>query len=180
MSLRSQSTHAVALSIAALLLAGVLQSRAAAVEARVGVVAYQDLERGMADFERLFRELAESLDRPVQFRLTMGTYGDIIYWLDKRMVDVALLTPGAFAAAIREERSGSRRCEYLASRLVPHAAEDRAQPATAMRTTPFAWRPMGHHCGRSTMYAGHGRPAACGLFLSIRSRRRAISRRSSR
>ncbi|MGH7138778.1 MAG: PhnD/SsuA/transferrin family substrate-binding protein, partial [Pirellulales bacterium] len=100
------------------------QADAAAVEVRVGVVAYQDLARGTADFEELFRELAESLDRPVQFRLTMGTYGDIIYWLDKGMVDVALLTPGAFAAAVREERSGSPRCEYLASRLVPHAADN--------------------------------------------------------
>lgn len=98
--------------------------KAGPIEVRVGVVAYQDFGRGEAEFERLFGDLAQEIESPVVFRLTIGTYGDIIYWLDKGLIDVALVTPGVFAAALRSERSGTPRCQYLASRLLPPAEGD--------------------------------------------------------
>lgn len=99
---------------------------AASIEVRVGVVAYQDFDRGAAEFECLFGELAAAIDREVVFQLTIGTYGDILYWLDKCLIDVALLTPGVFAAALRNERSGTPRCQYLASRLLPPEKDGQA------------------------------------------------------
>lgn len=107
-----------------LLLVAALQAQTAVVEVRVGVVAYEDFGRGAAEFERLFNELAETIERPVVFQLTVGTYGDIIYWLDKGLIDVALVTPGVFAAALRTESAGKSGCQYLASRLLPATHDD--------------------------------------------------------
>jgi predicted acylesterase/phospholipase RssA/ABC-type phosphate/phosphonate transport system substrate-binding protein len=104
-----------------LLCVAAFQREAAALEVRVGVVAYQDFDRQAADFERLFADLATSLERPVSFQLAIGTYGDIIHWLDKGSIDVALLTPGVFAEALRSESSARPACTYLASHLLPPA-----------------------------------------------------------
>lgn len=89
------------------------------IEVRVGVVAYQDIEQDFEEFERLFGDLAQAVDRPMQFRLAVGGYGDVLYWLDKQLIDVAILTPGAFAESLRRGREGRPGCRYLASRLLP-------------------------------------------------------------
>lgn len=112
-----RATWALFMLIGSALTAGHVD--AAPIEVRVGVVAYQDFDRGTAEFERLFGELAAAIDGEVVFQLTIGTYGDILYWIDKGLIDVALLTPGVFAAALRNERAGKPRCQYLASRLLP-------------------------------------------------------------
>jgi predicted acylesterase/phospholipase RssA len=93
--------------------------KASGVEVRVGVVAYEDFDHQAGDLERLFKELSAASKPPVRFRLATGTYGDVIYWLDKRLVDVALLTPGVFVQAQKIERDSEPICEYLATRLLP-------------------------------------------------------------
>jgi predicted acylesterase/phospholipase RssA len=94
------------------------QPPSATPDIRVGVVAYQDVDLGMHDFERLFDELAAASHHNVRFQLALGTYGDVIYWLDKQLIDVAVLTPGAFVQAQRIERDAKPICQYLATRLL--------------------------------------------------------------
>ncbi|HEV3003668.1 MAG TPA: patatin-like phospholipase family protein, partial [Pirellulales bacterium] len=86
------------------------------IDVRVGVVAFQDFQTSMAQYQRLFRELADGFERPVRFKLAIGTYGDVLHWLDRGLVDVATLTPGVFAAARQITHAGKPCCEYLVSR----------------------------------------------------------------
>src|SRR6185437_11927778 len=104
-----------------LLLAACQPTQAAEIDVRVGVVAYQDFDRGAAEFERLFDDLARSIERPVRFRLAIGTYGDVVYWLDKQLIDIALLTPGVFVETLKVGANAPPRCRYLASKLLPPA-----------------------------------------------------------
>jgi predicted acylesterase/phospholipase RssA len=39
---------------------------------------------------------------PLQFELAAGTYGDVLHWLERGFVDLALLTPGVFAESLRD------------------------------------------------------------------------------
>jgi predicted acylesterase/phospholipase RssA len=93
--------------------------RAAEIGVRVGVVANQDFDRSAADLERLFDDLGKSTEQTVRFHLAIGTYGDVISWLDKQLIDIALLTPGVFVEALKTDRAATPRCQYLASKLLP-------------------------------------------------------------
>ncbi|HJT33846.1 MAG TPA: PhnD/SsuA/transferrin family substrate-binding protein [Pirellulales bacterium] len=110
-----------------------------AVEVRVGVVAFEDSARTAGDYERLFEELTAEVERPVSFRLAIGTYGDVLYWLEKELVDVAVLTPGVFVRALELRRRGRPACQFLASRRLPPvegsllADDEAAGPATGYR-----------------------------------------------
>lgn len=110
-----------------------------AVDVRVGVVAFEDSSRTASDYERLFEELTAEVERPVSFRLAIGTYGDVLYWLDKEMVDVAVLTPGVFVRSLELRRRGRPACQFLASRRLPPVeggllpAKKAAGPATGYR-----------------------------------------------
>jgi predicted acylesterase/phospholipase RssA/ABC-type phosphate/phosphonate transport system substrate-binding protein len=86
------------------------------VELRVGIVAFQSFQTSIDPYERLFRDLADDFDRPMRFRLAIGTYGDVLHWLERGLVDVAMLTPGVFAVARQITREGKPCCEYLVSR----------------------------------------------------------------
>ena len=99
-----------------------------ALEVRVGVVAFEDSARTASDYERLFQELTADVERPVRFRLAVGTYGDVLYWLDRQLVDVAVLTPGVFVRSLELRRGGQPACQYLASRRLP-AVEGGLLPA---------------------------------------------------
>ncbi|HEX5443350.1 MAG TPA: PhnD/SsuA/transferrin family substrate-binding protein, partial [Pirellulales bacterium] len=88
-------------------------------EVRVGVVAFEDSARTESDNERLFAELAAEIDRPPRFRLALGTYGDVLFWLDRGLVDVAVLTSGVLVQALRLRHDGQPACQYLASRRLP-------------------------------------------------------------
>lgn len=88
-------------------------------DVRVGVVAFEESARAASDYQRLFAELADEVERPVRFRLALGTYGDVLYWLDKELVDVAVLTPGVFVQALPLRRGGQPACQYIASRRLP-------------------------------------------------------------
>lgn len=106
------------------------QPAQAAVEVRVGVVAYQDFDGTATDIERLFDELAKSIDKAVRFRLAVGTYGDVLHWLGKKQIDIALLTPGAFVESLKANPAGEPICDYLASKLLPAKTGDESTEGT--------------------------------------------------
>jgi len=63
-------------------------------EIRVGIVAFEDFQGESERSEKLLAELSASHTTPVRFRLAIGTYGDVAHWLQKGLVDVAIVTPG--------------------------------------------------------------------------------------
>jgi predicted acylesterase/phospholipase RssA/ABC-type phosphate/phosphonate transport system substrate-binding protein len=61
---------------------------------RVGITEYAKIQRTYANYERLFTELATSADNnaSVKFNFAVGTYGEVLDWYNKRMIDVAILS----------------------------------------------------------------------------------------
>lgn len=88
---------------------------------RVAIVAYEDFHAEVEHFERLFAELARR-DPELRFQLAVGSYGEVLHWIDRRLVDVAVLTPGAFASLLpSDSRQEPKGCEYLATVQLPPA-----------------------------------------------------------
>jgi predicted acylesterase/phospholipase RssA/ABC-type phosphate/phosphonate transport system substrate-binding protein len=94
----------------------------ASVNVRVGVVAYEDFRHEVGYFEEVFAELSRQ-DPTLRFQLAVGSYGDMIHWLDEREVDVAILTPGLFAGLISPTAAEPplEKYRYLATLLLPAA-----------------------------------------------------------
>lgn len=93
---------------------------------RVAIVAYEDFHTELEHFQQLFGELSRQ-DPTLQFQLTVGSYGEVLHWIDRRIVDVAVLTPGAFASRLPSE-----------SDAVPPASRYLATVQLPMATSPWA------------------------------------------
>ena len=99
-------------------------------EIRVGLLAYEDFRADLQYYDRLFAELTANSDVPVRFRLTSGTYGDVLHWLARDRIDVAIVTPGILAAGLTGDEGGpaARGYSYLATHTVPPAVSELALP----------------------------------------------------
>ncbi len=102
---------------------------------RVGIVASEDYGHRRATWEGIFAAVGRMHDPQLQFELAAGTYGDVLHWLERGSVDVALLTPGVFAEYLRHFAAFQQGpgYEYLVTvgfppARTPWAAEDRRQP----------------------------------------------------
>ena len=94
------------------------------VPVRIGVVAFEDFEGEFQRWNRLFAELSKKEESAITFELAVGSYGDLLHWMDKGYVDVAVLTPGVFSEYFQlgeKEQAASQegRFEYLATDGVP-------------------------------------------------------------
>ncbi len=123
-------SHAVAWIVLALAAAGGGTDAGPPLEVRVGLLAYGDFHQELRDYDRLFAELGRASARPVRFRLAAGTYADIEHWLDRGLIDVAVVTSGIVA---RQCTGAALPCKYLATllRLPARSAlalDDRRQP----------------------------------------------------
>jgi predicted acylesterase/phospholipase RssA/ABC-type phosphate/phosphonate transport system substrate-binding protein len=87
------------------------------VNVRVGIVAFQDFQEGLDRYDRLFSDLERDSRGKLHFQLASGTYGDLLHWIDRGLVDVAVLSPGVFAEVMGSsaEGKGGGTCEYLAT-----------------------------------------------------------------
>ena len=85
-------------------------------------MAYEDFHNELEHFEELFAELSRQ-EPSLRFRLAVGSYGDVTHWLDEQQVDLAILTPGLFAALLSPDpaQPARARCRYLATLLLPAA-----------------------------------------------------------
>jgi predicted acylesterase/phospholipase RssA/ABC-type phosphate/phosphonate transport system substrate-binding protein len=96
---------------------------------RVGVVAYEDFAAELGRWREVFAEVAGRHDPPLEVEIAAGTYGDLLHWMERGLVDVAVLTPGVFAEILQTPAD----FRYVASiRLAPAvskwASADRRVP----------------------------------------------------
>lgn len=84
---------------------------------RVGIVAFQDFHEGLERYDRLFADLERDRRNQVHFQMASGTYGDLLHWIDRGLVDLAVLSPGVFAEFMGRSAEGREAggCEYLAT-----------------------------------------------------------------
>jgi predicted acylesterase/phospholipase RssA/ABC-type phosphate/phosphonate transport system substrate-binding protein len=104
------------------------------IELRVGIVAYQDSRANADRFQRQLFELAAGSPLPMHIRFALGTYGDVRHWMDRKTIDVAVLSPGIFADTMKSIGDESR-WQYLATMGLGPAESllspgDRRQPGT--------------------------------------------------
>ncbi len=59
----------------------------------------------------------------MRFQLAVGSYGEVLHWLDRELIDVAVLTPGVFAGLLQpnDGRLDGDSVQYLATVLMPAA-----------------------------------------------------------
>lgn len=118
------------LSTLCILLSVLAPAPEGSINVRVAIVAYEDFHTELTRFEELFDDLSHQ-DPELHFQLTVGSYGEVLDWLDRGLVDIAVLTPGAFASRLSEQPSDDalRGCTYLATVQLPHAKSVWASPA---------------------------------------------------
>src|SRR5262245_13825107 len=102
------------------------------IELRVGIVAYQDSRADVDRFRQQLLELAAGSPRPMHIRFALGTYGDVRHWMDRKTIDVAVLSPGVFADTMKSATDEGR-WRYLATMglgpaVSPLAPTGRRQP----------------------------------------------------
>ncbi|MFP6619018.1 MAG: patatin-like phospholipase family protein [Pirellulaceae bacterium] len=108
---------------------------------RVGVVAFEDFEAEFQRWHRVFSQFQQKHDATLKFELAVGSYGDLLHWMEKGFVDLAVLTPGVFSEYFRgmgQENSAPRKVpfEYLATDGLP--------PATSKWATEARQKPGFH------------------------------------
>ena len=115
--------------MAAILLCSIGQAEPSRIDVRVAIVAYEDFHHEVAQFEDLFAEVSRR-DPKFRFQIAVGTYDEVVHWIDLHHVDLAVLTPGVFAR-ISLNQSGEQtrdRCKYLATIELPAAKSIWASP----------------------------------------------------
>jgi predicted acylesterase/phospholipase RssA len=84
-------------------------------------VAYEDFHAELDRFEAVLSEVTRR-DPSLRFQLTVGSYGEVLQWINHGMIDVAILTPGVFAALLPDGMSpDATRYRYLATVQLPPA-----------------------------------------------------------
>lgn len=70
-------------------------------QVKIGIVAYDNFESKYAKYEAIFRKISADArtqrNRYVFFHIAIGTYSEVLDWYNKRLIDVAILTPGPAA-----------------------------------------------------------------------------------
>ena len=95
---------------------GCLQRSPQTTNVLVAIVAYEDFHAEFEHFEHLFAELSQR-DPALRFQLAVGSYGEVLHWIDRRLVDVAVLTPGAFASVLPSD--GAARAKHVPDIWLP-------------------------------------------------------------
>ena len=132
------------------------------IDVRIGIVAYQDSRAEVERFQRHLEELATGSPRPIEIRFAIGTYGDVMHWMDKKYIDLAVVSPGIFAETLNADtgKAGWRYLGALGLRPAqsPLAAENRRSPgyhyeyrSLCVVAAGSSLRSMadGHACGSS-------------------------------
>ncbi|MBT6154224.1 MAG: PhnD/SsuA/transferrin family substrate-binding protein [Planctomycetaceae bacterium] len=93
------------------------------VDVRIGIVAFEDFRAEQNRFSALLGELSRR-DPKLRFQIAVGTYGDVLHWIRRRQVDIAVLSPGVFAELLGSQLriSSQQTFEYLATVNLPPAS----------------------------------------------------------
>lgn len=112
---------------------------------RVGVVASEDFDAELARWRECFSSCARSSDGRLKFRIAPGTYGDILYWMNEGLIDLAVATPAVFAEnQARENGAGTLEAsfEYLATLDMRPARGPWAAPERKREGHHYTYRAM--------------------------------------
>ena len=90
------------------------------IDVRVAIVAYEDFHGELEQFRQLFGVLTDR-DPTFRFQLAVGTYGEVVHWMDRQLVDVAVLTPGVFASGLPSDGGTPSLYRYLTTIQLPPA-----------------------------------------------------------
>ena len=88
---------------------------------RFGVISYDDPEKKVRDYQALFSELNQEILQEAgmsgKIRCAVGTYADVLDWISRGLVDLAVLSPSAFAEtkAGGNESKKAPDCIYIAT-----------------------------------------------------------------
>jgi hypothetical protein len=104
----------------------------ATIEVRLGLIAYEDSPETVQIYRKLFEDLSGSkgsAGRPmIEARIAQGNYGEVRSWVEKGLVDVAILTPAVYAESLaashQTDKPGRATCSYLATERLPPAGPD--------------------------------------------------------
>lgn len=95
------------------------------IDVRLGMVSYEESAGQVRDYQELFDKLSESGKVPIRARIAPGTYAEVLNWLDRGLIDVAVLTPALYAETLKQPAPGARRvhaeCRYFATEGAPPA-----------------------------------------------------------
>lgn len=83
-------------------------------EVKMAVISWDGEAARLADYKELREKLATRAAAPVRLKIAVGTYSEVMHWLDRGLVDVAVLTPAAFSQTRPLSDSGPN-CDYLLS-----------------------------------------------------------------
>lgn len=91
---------------------------------RFGIISYEDAAEQAARYREVFRALSLQRGSAVRARIAQGTYAEVMHWVNRGLVDIAVLAPGAYAEALAETEAHPdlKACVYLASEGLPPAS----------------------------------------------------------
>ncbi len=87
---------------------------------RVGIVAYKDFQEELKQSEKLLSNLSRASGGTLKFQIASGTYGDVVHWMDRGMIDIAVVNAGILAEIWKPENAerGLAGWDYLATQGV--------------------------------------------------------------
>ena len=85
-----------------------------AITLRVGVVAYEEFHVEHARFQQWLHQVSASMNPPIRFQLTTGSYSEIAHWMKQGSIDAVLVTGGGFAALGALDQNANE-FEYIAT-----------------------------------------------------------------
>ena len=110
----NQVCHGVALLSGTLLLCSTAFADGVSeppVDVRIGIVAFGDFGKELQRCEQLFSGLSSQL--PIRLQVAIGTYGDLLHWMDRGHIDIGVLTPGVFAKTLTRRNGRPHRYSYV-------------------------------------------------------------------
>lgn len=130
---------------------GFRETLAQQIEVRVGIVAYEDFHAELRHFDELFFELSRQ-DPGLSFQVAVGSYGEVLHWIEKQRIDLAVLTPGAFASLFPSGGSPDPMfCDYLATLRLPSATSKWASNERREEGHSISYRSVGLVAESSTL-----------------------------
>ncbi len=57
------------------------------IDVRVGVIAFEDFGGRLQTWERRFADIVKRSQTPLRIQIAVGTYGDVLHWLESGLID---------------------------------------------------------------------------------------------